>query len=224
MGKGSRNRAARRQRSADGWYEAPGFSHPMRCLRCGTEWDSGDQFRFGPGVLAVEIIDDSGPPCPRPDCFGRGRQVVRGTYEVDDAGRWALVRALRPEGVTVGDYERVLASIQAAVDRGASADEIADEIRRSSPGFERLAQWIRDHPRLLPRVANAVVGTAGIVGAVMGVKSYLGDEAERNQPDPPPVVQVDVHVPPPDEQRIRDIVDRALDDREHPSTRGTQGR
>jgi hypothetical protein len=125
-------------------------------------------------------------------------QLVDGEYAVNGQGFWTLVRAVKPEGVTLGDYERALESIRRGQAAGATPDEIATGVAAEVPVFQQWREWVHAYPDralallgILLAVASLAVGAAQLV---VGVASYLGDEQERSDPAAPPAPPITINV------------------------------
>lgn len=178
---------------------------PMRCDTCGLEFQGADSIDLGPGVTIM--IDGNRQSCPRPGCSGYGRQLVDGAFSADEEGRWQLVRALRPPGVTLGDYERALEAIRAGQERGASPNEIAQEVAAAAPRLAPLAAFIQKHG-----------GLFAILSLLVTIVGVIRDFADTgSDPAPAPNVTVDqrliVDVPPLSETQVRRLIDEELDRR-----------
>jgi hypothetical protein len=154
----------------------------MRCQRCGLDFENRIFINARGPSQGVEITGNA-VRCPRPGCDGMAVQLVDGEYNVDDQLLWSLVRAVKPDGVTLGDYERALEAIRRGEAAKRTPEEIADDVVATAPVFEPgRRSWVRRHQGSI----------AAWVGAVAGVAAFVGDQIDRSQPAPAPTVNVTV--------------------------------
>lgn len=189
----------------------------MRCPVCGFEFPFTLPVSFE-GTGGLFALDDNRVPCRRPDCPGTARQMVNVAYSTDEQGNWQLVAAVKPEGVTPGDYERALDVIRRGQAAGRAPEEIANEVVAVAPVFQRWRDWMLAHPdRALTVLGMLVAVGLGVPGLAIAWASLMGDEEERSKPDPVPVPTSTVNVtvqnapPPLSDDDVAEIVRRELE-------------
>jgi hypothetical protein len=128
--------------------------------------------------------------------------TLSATLPVPQVQLTGIVRALRPDGVTLEDYERLMAAILAGLERSASPDEVAEDVRARVPMFAGLWDHMRTPAGLLMVLSVVVSVASGIPGWV----TLLGGDE-----DPPPAVNVEIHDHPlPTEGELERLVDQRL--------------
>lgn len=118
--------------------------------------------------------------------------------------RWEIVRAVRPEDVTRGDYERALAVIERERARGAADQEITRRVADEVPIFRRLEALADKSSWIAGGVVTGLAAAASIYG---GYRTRASDEADQQEwatPQPPVDIEVQPH-PAADEETARAV-------------------
>lgn len=164
----------------------------MRCQKCGLHFEDRSLVKVRGASQGVTIAGNA-VGCPRMGCGGLAVQLVDGEYDFDEQGFWSLVRAVKPDGATLGDYERALDVIRRGQNAGEAPEQIADEVVAATPIFRPWLQWMRQHPDRALAILSILVSVAlGVPGLALAGASYVGDEEERSAPSSSPVVNVTV--------------------------------
>jgi SEC-C motif len=106
---------------------------PAFCDTCGTAFLSG--YVVGDGVTGLSLAGNSAGPCPK--CGGQGH-VPDGVFNFVDQ----TIEIVSAPGRTVDELSRFADIIRRARESGASSEEVAREIRESTPNIAGIADLL----------------------------------------------------------------------------------
>ena len=174
------------------------FGPAINCLACGHTWTLGRTMTPGDNLTYAYDVEEACPECGAID-----RSIRSGdTFSVlEDGSVRRLALALRPEGATWQDYQRLADTLRGAADAGATPQEVADAVGEGSP-FSALAAWIKAHP---DRSLNLLALLVMVLGIVLA-----NTKSSPEQPAQTVIVNVQVHNEQPSEDTIRQAIEEAL--------------
>jgi len=136
---------------------------PAFCDSCGTPFASGF---FLENALHVNFSGCSSGPCPK--CGGTGH-VPDGVFNfIGDT-----VEILSAPDRTVRELRELASLIQAATERRAAPEEVAEQIRAELPGFRRLADLLPTDRGELYGFLALVLATAQLMSSPSGTTNNI---------------------------------------------------
>jgi hypothetical protein len=175
---------------------------PMLCQSCGLRFEADRIIGVAAGTVTVHV-QGTKVTCPR--CNAMADQVTSGAYEVSSSGKWRLLgTVLREANASRSEWEALQSILLAARARGATAEQIADDVTGRAPAFSDLAQWMQ---------GQGGIAVATWLAILIQIVLYIvGQQATAQTPSAPPIiVNVTVNNEAPSPAQIEDAVRRATE-------------